>query len=61
VLILSKDDLIFTSEEIAELFRTQYHLELSPQDVDQLYQRTEGWVIGLQMIWQTMKTTLVRV
>jgi DNA-binding SARP family transcriptional activator len=55
VLILSKNDLVFTPEEIEDLFRSQYHIELSPEDVNQLYQSTEGWIIGLQMIWQTMK------
>lgn len=55
VLMLSKSDLIFTHEEIEALFRSQYHVALTPEEVDQLYQRTEGWVIGLQMIWQTMK------
>ena len=55
VLMLSKNDLMFTPEEIEALFQSQYHVKLNPQEVGQLYQRTEGWVIGLQMIWQAMK------
>ena len=55
VLELGKRDLTFTPEEVETLFRSQYQLELSREEVEQLIQRTEGWVIGLQMVWQTIK------
>jgi ATP/maltotriose-dependent transcriptional regulator MalT len=55
VLELGKRDLTFTPEEVETLFRSQYQLELSGEEVEQLIQRTEGWVIGLQMVWQSLK------
>jgi len=55
VLELGKRDLTFTPEEVETLFRSQYQLELNREEVEQLIQRTEGWVIGLQMVWQSLK------
>jgi DNA-binding SARP family transcriptional activator len=55
VLELGKRDLTFTPEEVKTLFSSQYHLELNEEEVEQLLQRTEGWVIGLQMVWQSLK------
>ena len=55
VLELGKRDLTFTPEEVERLFRSQYQLELNREEVEQLIQRTEGWVIGLQMVWQSLK------
>ena len=55
VLELGKRNLTFTPEEVETLFRSQYQLELSREEVEQLIQRTEGWVIGLQMVWQSLK------
>lgn len=55
VLEIGKRDLTFTPEEVEMLFRSQYQLELSGEEVEQLIQRTEGWVIGLQMVWQSLK------
>jgi DNA-binding SARP family transcriptional activator len=55
VLILTKDDLAFTSDEVAQLFEEQYGIVLSDQAIDQLLNKTEGWAIGLQMVWQTLQ------
>ncbi|MCZ2145745.1 MAG: winged helix-turn-helix domain-containing protein [Anaerolineales bacterium] len=55
VLELGKRELTFTPEEVETLFHSQYQLQLSQEEVEQLIQRTEGWVIGLQMVWQSIK------
>lgn len=55
LLEISKDELTFTGEEIRQLFDTQYHIKLTDSIVDQLLQKTEGWAIGLQMVWQSLQ------
>ncbi|MBW6464882.1 MAG: hypothetical protein K0B06_00065 [Brevefilum sp.] len=55
VLKIAKEDLAFTGEEVALLFEQQYGIILSELSVDQLLKKTEGWAIGLQMIWQTLQ------
>lgn len=42
-------DLRFTPEETAELFNTIMGLGLSAEDISILEERTEGWIVGLQM------------
>ncbi len=55
LLEINKDELTFTGEEIQQLFNSQYKIQLEAADVDQLLQKTEGWAIGLQMVWQTLQ------
>ena len=57
VLELGKRELTFTPDEVQALFHSQYQLELSREEVEQLIQRTEGWVIGLQMVWSPSKVS----
>jgi LuxR family maltose regulon positive regulatory protein len=42
-------DLSFTREEAAAFLNTCMNLALSPDDVSALEERTEGWIVGLQM------------
>ncbi len=53
--VIDKNVLTFTREEIGQLFKIQYQMDLSSEAVDQLFQKTEGWAIGLQMVWQTLQ------
>ena len=55
LLELSKEELIFTGEEIQQLFASQYNIQLDDEMVEQLLEKTEGWAIGLQMVWQTLQ------
>lgn len=48
-------DLALTPDEIQELFQSQYGFKLDEEEIDALYEKTEGWVIGLQMIWQSLQ------
>lgn len=43
-------DLRFTPEEAAQLFESVMGLDLPDEDVKALSERTEGWVVGLQMV-----------
>lgn len=49
VIDLSLRDLCFTAEEATAFFTQKMKLDLSPQQIDQLRERTEGWVAGLQL------------
>jgi LuxR family maltose regulon positive regulatory protein len=43
------DDLRFTQQESAAYLNEVMNLNLLPEDVSALAQRTEGWIVGLQM------------
>ncbi len=44
----------FSAKEIDALFGTQYGFKLNHQQVGRLLTETEGWVIALRMIWQSL-------
>ncbi|MEJ2488107.1 MAG: hypothetical protein P8Y68_20505, partial [Anaerolineales bacterium] len=54
VLSLDQSALTFSEEEIAALFREQYGVDLSSNEVEDLYAATEGWAISLQLIGQSL-------
>jgi ATP/maltotriose-dependent transcriptional regulator MalT/DNA-binding SARP family transcriptional activator len=55
VLEISRETLAFTDLEIKQLFEEQYEINLSDLDLSLLSYKTEGWAIGLQMVWQTLQ------
>lgn len=55
-LVLDQSILMFTKTEIASLFGTHYGLELTSEELDSLLEYTEGWAIGLQLIWQSIRS-----
>ncbi|MBI4672809.1 MAG: hypothetical protein HY741_14210 [Chloroflexi bacterium] len=55
VLEIKRDALTFRRDEIAALFRDIYALALSPHAVEILYDKSEGWPIALQLIWQELR------
>jgi ATP/maltotriose-dependent transcriptional regulator MalT len=55
-LILDQSTLTFTKSEIASLFGTHYDMELTSEELDSLLEYTEGWAIGLQLIWQSIRS-----
>ncbi len=59
VLEIGERELAFTPDEIASLFRDLYGLPLSPQEIEQLTGRTEGWAIALQLVWQGLRSGAV--
>ncbi|MCF6092813.1 transcriptional regulator [Microaerobacter geothermalis] len=54
LLELTEKDLAFKEEEIDVLFSDSYEFPLTPNQVKQIYKKTEGWVIAIQMIWQQL-------
>ena len=55
MLEINKEELMFTPQEIRVLFTQHYRINLNPADIEKLYQKTEGWAIGLQVVWQSMQ------
>ncbi len=55
VLDIKRKALAFTRDEIAALFRDKYGLDLAPREVALLEEKTEGWPIALQLVWQEMR------
>jgi len=56
VIEIDKHTLSFTPDEIKQLFEESYGIPLSNKTVTLLLGKTEGWAIGLQMVWQTMQS-----
>jgi LuxR family maltose regulon positive regulatory protein len=46
---IRETDLRFSEEEAVVFLQEAMHLELAPQDVASLTERTEGWIAGLQL------------
>jgi len=55
LLEIDKDALSFSADETDQLYRSAYQLNLPKDDLARLHQRTEGWAIGLQVVWQSIK------
>jgi DNA-binding SARP family transcriptional activator len=51
-MIISREDLLFTDEEVRELFRTTLNLELKPEEIAEYRARTHGWITALQLVRQ---------
>jgi LuxR family maltose regulon positive regulatory protein len=46
---IASEHLRFTSEEFREFFAEVARIELSDEDIEQLYHYTEGWIVGIQL------------
>ncbi|MCX7568843.1 BTAD domain-containing putative transcriptional regulator [Tumebacillus sp. DT12] len=55
LLKIGKQELTFTFDEIDTLFEQEYGITLAPEQVRELEEQTEGWVIALQMIWKGLE------
>jgi ATP/maltotriose-dependent transcriptional regulator MalT/DNA-binding SARP family transcriptional activator len=51
-MIINREDLLFTDEEVRELFRTTLNLELKPEEIAEYRERTHGWITALQLVRQ---------
>lgn len=54
VLEIGEADLALTEEEIEVLFMDYYEYPLPQDGARQIYSKTEGWVIAVQLIWQRL-------
>lgn len=56
ILEILSDSMAFTQSEIETLFAQQYGVNLTTLESQRMFEKTEGWAIGLQMIWQSMRS-----
>jgi DNA-binding SARP family transcriptional activator len=56
LLEIGQKELAFTPAEVDALYRDQYRVFLTPEEVDELTTETEGWAIALQLVWQGLRT-----
>ncbi len=52
--VVDRKDLLFTPAEVQKLFAETFRQPLAPDQVNQFYQKTDGWVTGLQLIQQSL-------
>src|ERR1044071_2161467 len=52
--VVDRKDLLFTAAEVQKLFAETFHQPLAPDQVNQFYEKTDGWVTGLQLIQQSL-------
>jgi LuxR family transcriptional regulator, maltose regulon positive regulatory protein len=57
---IGRADLAFRLDEAAELFRETYGMNLAPDELLLLYDKTEGWPIALQLAGQASAAALKR-
>lgn len=55
VLDITRADLAFGPAEIESLFRETYGMQLTAEEAAALYDKTEGWPIALQLVWQGVR------
>lgn len=53
--IITRHDLAFTKSEIISLFQDKFQIQLTENQAELLLNETEGWVIALQIIWQSIQ------
>ena len=51
-LVITRDDLLFTDDEVRELFRNTLNVELTDAEVGEYRHRTHGWITALQLVRQ---------
>ena len=51
-LVITRDDLLFTDEEVRELFRTTLNVDLKDEELSEYRDRTHGWITALQLVRQ---------
>jgi ATP/maltotriose-dependent transcriptional regulator MalT/DNA-binding SARP family transcriptional activator len=54
LVVLTNDDLAFTTEEIFHFFRDLYHLRLAPSQLARIREITDGWAGGLVLVWEAL-------
>ncbi|HWQ31721.1 MAG TPA: BTAD domain-containing putative transcriptional regulator [Blastocatellia bacterium] len=52
LMTIDRDELLFTDAETQELFRRVFDLELTPEQLREYRERTNGWITALQLVRQ---------
>lgn len=51
-LVITREDLLFTDEEVRDLFRRTLNVELKEEEIAEYRARTHGWITALQLVRQ---------
>ena len=51
-LVITRDDLLFTDDEVKELFKQTLNVELKDEEIAAYRGRTQGWITALQLVRQ---------
>lgn len=51
-LVITREDLLFTDDEMRELFRNTLGVELNTEEIVEYRERTHGWITALQLVRQ---------
>src|SRR4029079_18987847 len=51
-LVITRDDLLFTDDEVRELFQKTLDVELKDEEIAEYRGRTNGWITALQLVRQ---------
>lgn len=51
-LVIAREDLLFTDDEVRELFRQTLNVELKDEEIAEYRNRTHGWITALQLVRQ---------
>lgn len=51
-LVITRDDLLFTDDEVNELFKQTLNVELKDEEIAEYRGRTQGWITALQLVRQ---------
>lgn len=57
-MMITREDLLFTDDEVRQLFKATLNIELSDNEVEEYRKRTQGWVTALQLIRQVAEREL---
>jgi len=52
---ITEADLAFTNDEISALFTGVYDYSITPHQLTAISERTEGWIIALEMTWHALR------
>src|SRR5687767_13668295 len=52
VLVITRNDLLFTDDEVRQLFRNTLNVELNGEQITAYRDRTHGWITALQLVKQ---------
>ncbi len=57
-LLITREDLLFTDDEMRELFRQTLGVELNTEEIVEYRERTHGWITALQLVRQVAEQEL---
>lgn len=57
-LVITREDLLFTDDEVSELFKKTLGVELKTEEITEYRNRTHGWITALQLVRQVAEKEL---